>query len=114
MLQHGFGNVLWLMPTALQAVIVIAMLVRGLYRELPYFFIYTTNIVVQGVVLLWVMAKYHGLYFYAYWFGELISWALGIAVIYEIYSTLLREYPVLQKVGAILFWVMGIALVLIG
>jgi hypothetical protein len=50
-------------------------------------------------------------YFYAYWIQEAVCWVLGFALISEIYANLLSEYAVLQKLGTVLFWIMGLALV---
>lgn len=103
---------LWLIPPLLQAVIGTVMVVRGLNRRIPYFFSYTTFVVLSSIALL-LVHPYPGIYFWCYWIQNLISWILGFAVIYEIYARLLSEYPVLQKVGAYLFWFMGVILVMI-
>jgi hypothetical protein len=88
------------------------MLVRGLYRQLPYFFAYTVNVIVQSVAL-FLVSEPTMTRFYLYWSGELVSWTLGMGVIYEIYATLLKEYSVLHKVGAYIFGIMGLILMLV-
>ena len=108
--QQLLHRALWILPLALQAVVAIVMLMRGLHKQLPYFFCYTTYVVLSNILLLAIL-KYPNLYFWAYWVQGLIGWSLGFAVIYEIYATLLREYTVLQKTGAYLFWITGILLV---
>ncbi len=112
MLRSVLQNVLWLTPIVLQAVIAIAVWVRGLHQRLPYFFSYTTYIVLSNIALMGIH-RYPRTYFYGYWVQEVLSWVLGSAVIYEIYANLLKEYAVLQKLGAFLFWIMGLVLVLI-
>src|SRR5438552_3693037 len=112
MAQEKLAKILLFTPYILQAAVLIAVLVRRMYRDLPYFFSYTTNIVVQSIVL-FAVAPHKTAYFYVYWGGELISWMLGMAVIYEIYAALLKEYAVLHKFGTLLFRIMGIVLLLI-
>ncbi len=110
MVQHILHIALWVMPLVLLAVIATVMVVRGLHKQLPYFFSYTTFALLSNIALL-LIHRYPQIYFDSYWLQELISWGLGLAVIYEIYASLLKEYAVLQKLGALLFWIMGAVLV---
>ena len=111
---HVLHRVLWLTPIALLAVIVIVMVVKGLNKRMPYFFSYTTFVVLSNLAMLGVVIRPNPqIYFWGYWIQNLISWGLGLAAIYEIYANLLKEYTVLQKVGAYLFWIMGVVLVTI-
>jgi hypothetical protein len=112
MVQLTLETALWLIPLILESAIVIVMLVQGRFRQLPYFFCYLIYDIVISLALKGV-EKNPDVYFYSYWYSELISWVLVLAVVYEIYSSLLKEYAALQKLGAILFWVMGIVLALI-
>jgi hypothetical protein len=112
MAKQTLERIFWLAPIVLQIIIAIAMFVRGLYRRVPYFFAYTVNVVVQSIVLL-LMEKPTAARFYAYWSGEVISWILGMAVIYEIYASLLKEYSSLQKLGTFLFGAISVSLVLV-
>jgi hypothetical protein len=109
-IQNILGTVLLVTGTTLELAVVVVMLVRGLYRKLPYFFIYVAYDATNTVVLA-ALQKHRAIYFYGYWYGEVINWVLMLAVIYEIYASLLKEYAALQKVGAILFWIMGAVLV---
>jgi len=113
LIQQILGTVLLVTGTTLELAVVVVMLIRGLYRKLPYFFAYAAYDAI-GTIVLTALQKHHpAAYFYSYWYGEIISWVLACAVIYEIYASLLREYAALQKLGAFLFWLMGAVLVLI-
>src|SRR5260370_25391738 len=112
MAQHILQNVLWVAPILLQAVVAIVMWVRGLHKRLPYFFSYATYIVLSNVTLIGIHSNVKA-YFYGYWIQEGLCWALGFAVIYEIYANLLNESSALQKLGTFLFWIMALVLVLI-
>ncbi len=102
----------WVIPTVLESAIVVAMLVRGLHKKLPYFFVFVGYDALNTIPLL-ALRKHVYVYFYAYWYSELIGWILALAVIHEIYANLLKEYAALQKLGALLFWIMGVVFVLI-
>ncbi|HTD23292.1 MAG TPA: hypothetical protein VK738_11600 [Terriglobales bacterium] len=99
--------------TTLEIVVVVVMLVRGLYRKLPYFFAYAAFDVITTIVLSALQKHHPAVFFYGYWYGEVVSWVLALAVIYEIYASLLKDYAALQKLGAFLFWLMGAVLVLV-
>jgi hypothetical protein len=108
--QQQIHTVLWSIPIFLQSVVATVMMVRGLHRRLPYFFSYTSYVVLSNMALMGVYSYYRQAYYNGYWIQELISWALGFAVIYEIYASLLKEYSALQKAGTFVFWLIGVAL----
>ncbi|HLQ50730.1 MAG TPA: hypothetical protein VK129_04480 [Terriglobales bacterium] len=95
------------------AIIAIMMVLRGLHRRLPFFFSYATFVVLSQIPLVVMRNRYPQSYEAGYWIQDFISWGLGFLVAYEIYASLLNEYPALQKLGTYLFWVMGIVLVII-
>ena len=112
-MRHIFYRTLWLGPLALLVVIVTVMVIRGLHKRLPFFFSYATFVVLSQIPLAIVHNRYSQSYETAFWIQEFISWGLGFLVAYEIYASLLNEYPALQKLGTYLFWVMSIVLVII-
>lgn len=101
--RHILEQVFWHAPTALQAILLVGMLVQRLYRFLPYFFFYNAILLLQAALLL-PLGRQSPLYADVYLCGQLLSYALGLAIIYEIYARLLKEYPVLRKIGIVLFW----------
>jgi len=110
--HHILEQLFWRAPNALQAILLITMLVRRLHRTLPFFFGYNAILLLQTALLL-PLRRESSLYADVYWSGQLVSWALGLAIIYEIYANLLREYAVLRKIGIGLFWVTASGLLLI-
>ncbi len=109
-LLWGFG----VLGPALQAVLCIAMVKRHLVREFPCFFGYTAYHVIRFALLFVVR---HTLtsqdYWTSYWLAQLVSAALGFAVIHEIYQHVFKNYDALRKLGALLFrWTAGVLLVL--
>ena len=113
MVQYILHRVLWLVPIIFQAIVATIMVVRGLHKQLPYFFSYTIFVVLTTLALL-ALLPYKQTYFWCYAIQSLISWVLGFALIYEIYATLLKEYAALRKMGEYLFWFLGLILVAIG
>jgi hypothetical protein len=110
--RHILEQAFWYVPFALQVILMLALLFRRLYRQLPYFFSYTVAVVVEGTLFL-ILGRSSPLYKGVYLIGEPTTWVLGMAMIYEIYTNLLKEYAVLQKLGTVLFWLTGVILVLV-
>src|SRR4051812_48330609 len=100
--------VAWWGPAALQAGIAYALVGRKLYRELPIFFVYTLFQIARSVALYFLDP--HGWpYFYGYWGTEVLSWALGLAVIQEAVQQLLKPYEAVHRLVTILFrWAAGL------
>jgi hypothetical protein len=95
--------VLWLASPLLQSTIVIIMLKNRLYRELPVFFWYAGFHVFRSFVLLLIRnsgnARAYGI---GYWVAELLSVFLGFAVIYELFSHVLKRYEGIRQLGLML------------
>ena len=102
----------WYVPIAFLVILTIAIVARRLYQQIPYFCAYIAVVDLQGIGL-WILGKQSPFYTPFYWSGNVVSWVLGIAVIWEIYAKLLKEYAVLRKVGRVLFWIVGAILVLV-
>lgn len=95
-------RILWFVPAFLQAAMAILMLRRKLYRELPLFFVYLLFKVLLNC-LLWLFRHQMPHYFYIYWVGEAIGSVLTLAVIYEIFTTVVKRYETIHRTGSLLY-----------
>ena len=96
--------VLWVAPACVQALLVVLMLKRRLYREYPLFFAYTVSHVARFVVLFSVYQ--HGskeAYRETYLVAEVLDAGLTFAAIYEVFSNVFRAYEGIQKLAGIVF-----------
>jgi hypothetical protein len=93
---------LWFVPAILQAGAAILMLRRKMHAELPMFFSYLVFKVALTAIL-FPLRRYAPHYFYAYWIGEAISLILGLAVIYEVFSGILKRYDAINRLGLLLY-----------
>ncbi|MBI2678173.1 MAG: hypothetical protein HYX28_05285 [Candidatus Koribacter versatilis] len=96
------SNIVWWAGLALQAGIAFAVLYRRLYRELPIFSSYTLFLIIRSVILLG-LDRGSFAFFYTYWAGEVLSWALGLAVIQEVMQRLFAPYSSVERLIAVLF-----------
>ena len=107
MYPHSFlRHYLWIAPHALQIIIAIVMLRRGLFREFPMFFTYTVfQILEEGT--LFILDHSAAVSGYQYWcahsVGLAIDIALRFAILFEVFTSVLRNYPGLKQLCRILF-----------
>ena len=99
-------HVLLLVPFLARCGILAFMWKRRLTGKFPVFFSYIALINVRLALGWYLYSADLDLYFYAYWFGEALSLAMGLAVIRELFLHVLRPYPTLGRLGRVVFrWV---------
>jgi hypothetical protein len=114
MQPHSFlWHYLWIAPHALQFVIAIIMVRRGLWREFPVFFAYTLfQIVEEGA--LFVLDHKAAVSGDDYWRDRWLFLAfevpLRFAIIFEIFSSVFRDYPGLKRLTTLVFRTATVAL----
>jgi hypothetical protein len=106
-------NYLWIAPHALQLLIVVVMLRRGLFREFPVFFAYTVfDILTEG--MLFVLDHKGSViseqYWTAYWILLGIETSLRFAIIFELFSSVFENYPALKQLTRISFRIATVVL----
>ncbi len=117
MYPHSFlWHYLWIAPHALQWIIAIVMIRRGLFREFPVFLAYTiSQIVGRGTLFVLdhspAVSAYQ--YWYAHWIVSIITIGLRFGILWEIFSNIFRSYPGLQRLNRVLFrWAIVVLLLL--
>lgn len=93
---------LWVIGSVMQILLLLQARRRTLWHACPAFFIYTAFQILKFAVLFDALRQPR-LYFVVYWTGEIIDVFLVIAVLYELYSDLFREYEGLRVVQDALF-----------
>jgi hypothetical protein len=94
---------IWFLSPMLQAVVVVVMLRKKLFREMPLFFFYTIFHAVLACILFISFKISYPAYFYLYWGSEILDAFLTFLVIQEIFSTAFRPYKSLRSMGIWLF-----------
>src|SRR5579859_6786979 len=72
---------------------------RKLHRELPVFFSFLIYQCCWAGTLVLVMRKES--YALAYWAGDVLSMALGFAVIHELFASMLKNHPGIRDIGLV-------------
>lgn len=97
----AFITWIWLGGIALQAALAAVIVSRKIWARFPFFAAYLlTNLGASG--LLYLVNALHVpryVYFYCYWITQAITLMLGLATIFEMFTSLLVSYPRLRKLA---------------
>ena len=119
-------DAVWLSSTALQIFLLTWTMRKKLLGTCPIFFYYLIFEVAETAVL-YPMWKYAGIYYYSHWIGKslwyaynftvqighLIETVFFIAILYQLYSHLFRNYPGFSALQDKLFrWAAGTSIVI--
>jgi hypothetical protein len=88
-------DILWILPLALQAAVMFAIVRRKLLRTFPLFFTYTVAVLSREIVLMFLRNP-GKLYGQVYWYGEVLNVFLSLGAIFETLRQVLPPYPFLS------------------
>ncbi len=104
---------IWFIGTGLEVFLVGVLLARKAWRKFPFFTAYAGFNLLE-TALCYAVLKNAMLYFYVYWSGEAIAMMLGLAVVYEIFTSLFAHHEALRKMAKWVFRGTVLILVLLG
>lgn len=105
-------RILWFLPMLLQLTVAAVMVRRRLYKELPMFFAFILFDLVASLGGFLLRDRYPP-YFYWYWICEGIAAGLGFAVIYEVFTNVVKRYETIHRFGFVLYrWAAVVLLVM--
>ena len=88
-------SILWFVPLAMQCVIALVMLRRGLVGQFPFFFSYTVLLPARDAIL-YFLPQSGNRYSTVFWWGEAAAIVLALAVVFEISWHFIQPYPFLR------------------
>lgn len=106
-------SALWLAGLALQAVLLLVIVVKKLWRSFPIFAVYSAVTFAESLAG-YGIPRHSPAYFYLYVIGETASLLLGVAVVYEIFKHLFAPHAALRNVATRVFRVVVILLAVLG
>src|SRR5258707_14643151 len=93
---------LWLFPTIVEGVILMAMLYRKLWHSLPIFFSYVIFAICRTYFLF--LERNNAItYFYAYWVTQAVRSFAFFWVIKELFDNAFQRHLGLRQLGNVLF-----------
>src|SRR5689334_21610809 len=102
---------LWITSIVIEIVIVIAMIFKKLWRNLPIFFSYLIFEIIRDSFLFLELNNAIR-YFYAYWVTEALGCFAALWVIKELFDNAFQRHLGLRQLGNVLFqWSIAILLV---
>ena len=83
--------ILWWGELPLQAVLLYVLVRKQSFRTFPWFFAYTLFAVIAGISR-FLVRNHHSIYLGVYWTTEAVYPLLGIAVMYEVFRSVFRNF----------------------
>jgi hypothetical protein len=83
--------ILWWGELPLQTVLLYVLVRKQIFRTFPWFFAYTLFAVTAGISR-FLVRNHHPIYMKVYWTSEAIYPLLGIAVMYEVFRSVFRNF----------------------
>jgi hypothetical protein len=83
--------ILWWGELPLQAVLLYVLVRKQSFRTFPWFFAYTLFAVIAGIVR-FLVRNHHAFYLGVYWTTEAVYPLLGVAVMYEVFRSVFRNF----------------------
>lgn len=83
--------ILWWGELPLQAALLYVLVRKRSFRIFPWFFAYTLFTVAAGITR-FLTHDHHSIYFVVYWTSQAVSSLLGIAVMYEVFRNVFRNF----------------------
>jgi hypothetical protein len=87
----------WAIGLVLQFLLAATLLAKKAWGKFPLFVAYSVFNLIESAVM-YALLSHSVAYFYAYVAGETVAVALGLAVVYEIFTRLFFLYPGLRRV----------------
>jgi hypothetical protein len=104
---------LWVAGILCQAVLGVALVLKGSWRKFPFFTTYVT-VGLSESLFIYAFQQHKAIYFYSYWLMELLGIILGFAVVYEIFQSLFAEHNGLRRLATLTFRFALILLLAVG
>jgi hypothetical protein len=101
-------SLLWFAPLAMQCVIAVVMLRRGLVGQFPSFFIYTILLPARDIALYFLPFR-GDRYSTVFWWGDATAIVLALAIVFEISWHFVRPYPFLRLFLRVL-WISAVVI----
>jgi hypothetical protein len=108
---HTIHQAIWYCSPVLQTVLLWVLTSRKLYREYPFFYLYTISHVARSLLAYVIRQGSGSAYLYFYWFTEAYLAVLCLAVVQEVYRVSFASVPRLRRFSLMVFQIATIVLV---
>lgn len=105
-------NALWLFSIIVQVLLAVMMIVRESYHEHRAFFVYISFQAIKSLCLFPLRPLSPWGYFWTYWIAELVSLILALAVLQDIFESLVAHERRMKRIGKQIFWTTATAVLI--
>ena len=103
---------IWYFSPVLQTILLWGLTSRKLYREYPFFYLYTLSHVARSLLAYVIRQNSHSAYVYFYWITEAYFAVLCLAVVQEVYQVSFANFPRLRSFSLLVFQIATAVLVI--
>jgi len=109
---HAIHQAIWYLSPVLQTLLLWVLTSRKLYRECPFFYLYTLSHVVRSLVAYALRQHSVSTYVHFYWITEAYFAVLCLAVVQEVYKASFASLPRLRSFYLSIFQIATVGLVI--
>jgi hypothetical protein len=109
---HAIHQAIWYLSPVLQTILLWVLTSRKLYREYPFFYLYTLSHIARSLLAYVIRQHSDSAYLYFYWITETYLAVLCLAVVQEIYKASFANLPRLRPFYLLVFQIATAVLVL--
>jgi len=106
------SQAIWIAAVALEALLVIRSVSRGLGWRYPYFYSYIGFVLAQDVLRMFVYTKHPMIYPQVYWSTQFLGLLFGCGVLWEIYRCALSPFPGARRIARNVLGILVIVLLM--
>lgn len=100
---NAVHQAIWYFSPVLQAILLGVLTSRKLYREYPFFYLYTLSHVARSLLAYVIRQRSYSAYFYFYWVTETYLAILCLLVVQEVYKASFANLPRLRHFYLLVF-----------
>jgi hypothetical protein len=107
---YAIHQAIWYLSPVLQTILLWVLTSRKLYREFPFFYLYTFSHCTRSLLAYWIRQNSDSAYIHFYWVTEAYFAVLCLAVVQEVYKASFANPPSLRRLSFSVFRIATIVL----
>ena len=109
---HAIHQAIWYFSPVLQTILLWGLTSRKLYREYPFFYLYTLSHIARSLLAYFIRQDSNSAYVDFYWITEAYFAVLCLAVVQEVYKASFANLPRLRRFFLLVFQIATVVLVI--
>ena len=111
-MRETIQNALWVFSIVVQVLLTVMMIARRSYGDHRAFFAYISFQAIKSLCLFPLRQASPWGYFWTYWIAELVSLILALAVLQDVFESLVAHERRMKRIGKYVFWTTATAILI--